>query len=140
MRPSFPHTSAISRSRRSVDRMAAAAGVLVEQKSAKRFPLDWGNPQVHGSRDWSSIGQHGSNLRDRPCSSRNRLLARPAGPDAHRVSFDRGLSAEGTCVAGVLGDFHLLDLFSQRGTISGVETISDILDGGNLTVLWRCCW
>ena len=34
------------------------------------------------------------------------------------MSLDGGLSAEGADVFCVLGDFHLLDLLSQRGTVS----------------------
>lgn len=34
------------------------------------------------------------------------------------MSLDTVLSAEGTDVSGVLGDFHLLDLLSEGGTIT----------------------
>jgi hypothetical protein len=34
------------------------------------------------------------------------------------MSLDSGLSAESTDVSCVLGDFHLLDLLSERGTVS----------------------
>lgn len=34
------------------------------------------------------------------------------------MALDGDLSAEGAGVLGVLGDFHLLDLFSERGTVS----------------------
>jgi hypothetical protein len=36
------------------------------------------------------------------------------------VSLDGGLSAEGADVSGVLGDFHLLDLLSEGGTVSRI--------------------
>ena len=51
-------------------------------------------------------------------SSSNSLLARLAVPDADGVSLDCGLSAECADVLGVLGDFHLLDLLSEGGTVS----------------------
>jgi len=34
------------------------------------------------------------------------------------VTFHSGLAAESANVFGVLGDFHLLDLFSEGGTVS----------------------
>jgi len=46
------------------------------------------------------------------------LLAAPAVPDADGLTLDGDLSAECAGVAGVLGDFHLLDLLPQGGTIS----------------------
>jgi hypothetical protein len=39
------------------------------------------------------------------------------------MSFDSCLSAEGADVFGVLGDFHLLDLLSQRCTVSIYQKI-----------------
>lgn len=51
-------------------------------------------------------------------SSGNGLSARLAVPDTDGVTLDGGLSAEGAGVLGVLGDFHLLDLLSERGTVS----------------------
>ena len=58
------------------------------------------------------------NVRHSVCSSSDGLVARLAVPDPNRVSLDGGLSAESADVSGVLGDFHLLDLLSQGGTIS----------------------
>jgi hypothetical protein len=52
------------------------------------------------------------------CSTSDGLVARFAVPDSHRVSLDSCLSAEGADVFGVLGDFHLFDLLSQRCTVS----------------------
>lgn len=49
---------------------------------------------------------------------RNGALARLAVPDTDGVTLDRGLSAEGADVTGVLGDFHLLDGLSEGGTVS----------------------
>jgi hypothetical protein len=40
------------------------------------------------------------------------------------VSLDGILSAEGAGVPGVLGDFHLLDLLSEGGTVSERERMS----------------
>ena len=60
-------------------------------------------------------------LRDNICTAGNRLLATSALPDAYSVSFDCVLSAKCADVSGVLGDFHLLDLLAQRGTVSIAE-------------------
>ncbi len=57
------------------------------------------------------------NLRNCPCASGHCLLATLALPDADRLSLDCVLSAECADVSSVLGDFHLLDLLSQRGTV-----------------------
>lgn len=58
------------------------------------------------------------NVRHSVCPSRNGLVARLAVPDTNRVSLDGGLAAEGADVSGVLGDFHLLHLLSEGGTVS----------------------
>jgi len=55
------------------------------------------------------------------CSSSDSLVACLAVPDSHRVSLDGRLSAEGADVFGVLCDFHLLDLLSQRCTVSVIR-------------------
>lgn len=60
----------------------------------------------------------GSNLRNGPRAARDGLLAALAAPDADAVSLDGRLAAEGAGVAGVLGDFHLLDLFAEGGAVS----------------------
>ena len=57
-------------------------------------------------------------VRDGVGSSSNGLVARLAVPDSNGVSLDCGLSAECADVFGVLGDFHLLDLLSEGGTVS----------------------
>lgn len=57
-------------------------------------------------------------LRDHPGTASNSFLTRSALPDSHRVSLHRGLAAKRARVSRVLGDFHLLDLFSEGGTIS----------------------
>ena len=45
-------------------------------------------------------------------------MAGPAVPDTDRGPLDGVLAAERASVAGVLGDFHLLDLLPQGGTIT----------------------
>jgi hypothetical protein len=62
-------------------------------------------------RSWDDV-------RDSVGSSGNRLMASLAVPDADRVSLDGDLAAEGASVLGVLGDFHLLDLLTEGGTVS----------------------
>ena len=49
---------------------------------------------------------------------RNGALARLAVPDTDGVTLDGGLAAEGADVAGVLGDFHLLDGLTEGSTVS----------------------
>ena len=46
------------------------------------------------------------------------LLARLAVPDTGGVTLDGVLAAEGAEVAGVLRDFNLLHLLTERGTIT----------------------
>lgn len=41
------------------------------------------------------------------------------------MTLDSVLAAEGADVAGVLGDFHLLDLLTERGTITGSVLAGD---------------
>ena len=60
----------------------------------------------------------GVDERECVCSASNGLLARPAVPDTGGVTLHGVLSAERTGVLGVLGDFHLLDLLTERSTIS----------------------
>lgn len=66
------------------------------------------------------------NLRDNVSTTGNGLLARFAVPDSHRVPLDCDLSAECAGVSGVLGDFHLLHLLSERGTISVQQIVNSI--------------
>ena len=89
-----------------VDRVAAAAGVLVAI-TVRTFSLV----------PYYKI--HGQNLRDGVGASSNGLSTALAVPDADGVSLDSVLAAEGTDVAGVLGDFHLLHLLSEGSTITG---------------------
>lgn len=60
-------------------------------------------------------------LRDSPGTTSNGLVATLALPDSDRLPLDGVLAAEGADVAGVLGDFHLLHLLTQGGTISVVK-------------------
>jgi len=57
-------------------------------------------------------------LRDGVGTTGNGLVAALALPDTNRLALDGVLSAEGADVAGVLGDFHLLHLLTQGGTVS----------------------
>ena len=57
-------------------------------------------------------------LRDSPCTTSNGLVAAAALPDANSLALDSVLAAESADVAGVLGDFHLLHLLSERGAVS----------------------
>ena len=49
------------------------------------------------------------------------------------MSLDRRLAAKGARVAGVLADFHLLDLFAERGAVSAVPVL---LDGFPVGRVW----
>jgi hypothetical protein len=40
-------------------------------------------------------------------------------PDTRRVALHRVLAAEGAGVSRMLGDFDLLDLFAEGGTVAG---------------------
>lgn len=57
-------------------------------------------------------------IRQHVSSASNLLSASFAVPDSNSSSLDSVLSAEGACVSGMLCDFHLLYLFSERGTIT----------------------
>ena len=61
-------------------------------------------------------GRKGRNVRDGVSATGNSLLASLAVPDADRVSLDSDLAAEGASVAGMLGHFHLLDLWEGLNT------------------------
>lgn len=79
-------TSAISRKRRIVDLVAAAAGVL--------------SPHVRQPPRHKPSVMH--DLRDRPCATSYSLPARFAVPDANRMSLHCGFAAESAGVSGVL--------------------------------------
>ena len=57
-------------------------------------------------------------LRDGVSATGNGLVAALALPDTDSLALDGVLSAESADVAGVLGDFHLLHLLTQGGTVS----------------------
>lgn len=57
-------------------------------------------------------------LRDGVGATGNNLVAALALPDTNGLALDGVLAAEGADVAGVLGDFHLLHLLTQGGTVS----------------------
>lgn len=57
-------------------------------------------------------------LRDGPGTTGNSLVAPLALPDANSLALDGVLAAESADIAGVLSDFHLLDLLSERGTVT----------------------
>jgi hypothetical protein len=59
------------------------------------------------------------NVRDGVCSSGDGLSTASAAPNSNGTTLDGYLAAESAGILGVLCDFHLLDLLSQRGTISG---------------------
>lgn len=84
--------------------MAAAAGVLYHTVSSPLL-----------NRAWPDSGV---DARDGVSTTSNGALARLAVPDTGSVSSDGGLAAEGAGVLGVLGDFHLLHLLTQGGTVS----------------------
>lgn len=64
------------------------------------------------------------NLRYSPSTTCNSLLARFAVPNSNGVTLDGVFAAKGADVTGVLGDLHLLDLLSERGTISVDKIVS----------------
>ena len=57
-------------------------------------------------------------LRNGVGATGNSLVAALALPDTNSLALDGVLAAEGADVAGVLGDFHLLHLLTQGGTVS----------------------
>lgn len=70
---------------------------------------------------------NGPHARYNVSASGNGLAARLAVPDSSSVTLDGDLSAEGACVAGVLRDFDLLDLLSERCTVTGgVDTLARV--------------
>lgn len=60
-----------------------------------------------------------------PSTTGHDLLAGAALPDADGLALDRVLAAEGASVLGVLRDFDLLDLTTQRGTVTGTVLSGD---------------
>ena len=73
----------------------------------------------------STADSGGSGGVQHPGTSSLSLSTTLAVPDTDSSSLDAILTAEGAGVAGVLGDFHLLDLLTQRGTIAGSVLAGD---------------
>jgi len=70
-----------------------------------------------------------------PSTTSHDLLAGTALPDADGLALDRVLAAESASVLGVLRDFDLLDLATERGTVTGT-----VLSGNsNLDSALRLC-
>lgn len=68
-------------------------------------------------------------------------MALAALPDPHARALDGILAAEDAPVRGVLGDLHLLDQFTQRGTVPGtvLSGDSDLLRALSHNVLFFGC-
>lgn len=73
---------------------------------------------VHPSISFVVHGLGSGHLRDSIGAAGNGLVAAAALPDTNSLALDGVLAAEGADVTGVLGDFHLLHLLTQRSTIS----------------------
>jgi hypothetical protein len=71
-----------------------------------------------GKRVFENVSSTTLDLRDGPGSASNSLLAALAVPDTDSSALDSVLAAECANVSGVLCDFHLLHLLSERGTVS----------------------
>jgi hypothetical protein len=80
-------------------------------------------------------------LRDGVGTTGDGLVAALALPDTNSLALHGVLSAEGADVTGVLRNFGLLDLLTQRGTVSvekkGFWSISRTFDSGS-PILVRC--
>lgn len=95
-----------------VDLVAAAAGVLTTYAPPAIVYKLYVSPHCHVAHllSWLSGGIH--------------LLAGLAGPDAGRMALHRRLAAESACVSRMLGDFDLLDLFAEGGTVTARKDLS----------------
>lgn len=60
-----------------------------------------------------------SSCADGPCTSSNDLLACLALPDTNALALDSVLTTECAGVPAMLGDFDLLDLTTERRTVTG---------------------
>ena len=76
------------------------------------------NPGRSPGRITVSLLAIAGDLRDGVSTAGNCLVAALALPDTDSLALDGVLSAECADVAGVLGDFHLLHLLTQGGTVS----------------------
>lgn len=83
-----------------------------------------------GSDGGSSRGAEG------PSTTGNDLLAGTALPDADSLALDRVLAAESAGVLGVLRDFDLLDLTTERSTVTGTVLSGDSDLDSSLRLLW----
>lgn len=107
--------------------MAAAAGVLQQIHQSAGVPVGPNSPLIGcvdcpsttpPNRNTPKMANGVSNLRDGVGATGNDLVAALALPDTNSLALDGVLAAEGADVAGVLGDFHLLHLLTQGGTVS----------------------
>mgnify|MGYP006983679387 CR=1 FL=1 len=78
-----------------------------------------------GGTEESDITNGERNIRGSVSTTSEGLLAARAVPDAYSNSLDAFLSAKLASVCGVLVDFDLLDLFTDRSTISGTVFTDD---------------
>lgn len=76
--------------------------------------MDEGNPSCPRGKKWRYA-------RDNVSTTGDGALAGLAVPDTDSVSADGDLAAESAGVLGVLGDFHLLHLLTQGGTVTVSE-------------------
>lgn len=106
-----------------VERVVAAAGVLhdIQQSVCVRVKPVHPDPMFFHILTDSRF--RCDDLRDGVGATGNNLVAALALPDANGLALDGVLAAEGANVAGVLGDFHLLHLLTQGGTVS-VEIVN----------------
>jgi len=95
---------------------------------------------------WCALGHPRSrrwrfDVREGVGTAGNSLVARLAVPDTGGVTLDRVLAAEGAGVAGVLRDFDLLHLLTERGTITegftlvavrSLEGVSSMFEGSSV--------
>ena len=115
--------------------MAAAAGVLLEMELSVN--LSWlcavdrncvrptqVDPRVGSPVSFLAIV---GDLRDGVSTTGNSLVAALALPDTDSLALDGVLSAESADVAGVLGDFHLLHLLTQGGTVSVGKLLESVV-------------
>lgn len=84
----------------------------MDRDCVRRAQVD---PRVGSQR--RSLAMMGD-LRDDVSTAGNSLVTALALPDTDSLALDGVLSAESADVAGVLGDFHLLHLLTQGGTVS----------------------
>ena len=64
-------------------------------------------------------------LRDGPCSTCHGFLTPFAFPDTNSLALDGIFAAKGAGVGGMLGDFHLFDLFTEGRSVAGAVFTRD---------------